>query len=44
MESEQGPDDDVSAPRDAELGMGRPIDRRDFLNGIGVIVGASAPG
>ena len=29
---------------DAELGMGRAIDRRDFLNGVAVAVGAAALG
>ena len=27
--------------RDHELGMGREITRRDFLNGIGIAVGTS---
>ena len=29
------------AKRDVELGMGRPISRRDFLNGFGLAVGGS---
>jgi spermidine dehydrogenase len=27
--------------KDKELGMGKPIERRDFLNGVGVAIGAS---
>jgi hypothetical protein len=27
--------------KDRELGMGRPIKRRDFLNGMSVAIGAS---
>ncbi|HZY66978.1 MAG TPA: NAD(P)-binding protein [Devosia sp.] len=31
-------------PRDIRLGMGRPITRRDFLNGVAMTVGAAALG
>src|SRR5580658_5945074 len=31
---------DQSRPDDEELGMGRTIDRRDFLNGVAVALGA----
>src|SRR5690348_14926465 len=33
--------DDENAGRDRELGMGRRITRRDFLNGVAVTIGAS---
>jgi spermidine dehydrogenase len=39
--------DDYHSARDRELGMGRPITRRDFLNGMaigGAAVGASLAG
>ena len=34
------PDDNPSSLSDRELGMHRPITRRDFLNGVAVGVGA----
>ncbi len=35
------PNRDANECRDRELGMGRNITRRDFLNGISIAVGAS---
>ncbi len=39
-----GPDRAKDRDRDEALGLDRPIDRRDFLNGIAVAVGAGAAG
>src|ERR1700678_1229634 len=38
-----GPDDH-SKPHDKELGMGCPISRRDFLNGVAIGVGGAVAG